>query len=323
MSKPANTVAIGAFVTGAVAILITLLFLLSGNAFRGNMEYSVLLFDGSVKGLKVGAPVAFKGVNIGQVTAIDLVLDTDTYQVMMPVTVRINEDKVLKTGANKDEDSMHHLLKRGMRGQLKTQSLLTGLLYIQLDFHPESDLNYFDYETELVQIPTIPTDMERLSRNLEDLNFDKLFREVESSIAGLNTLINNPESQSLTGNLNQTLLAVQQLSETLNGQIETLSPQVEQLLTHSDETVQLLNGELPQLTDSADAALIQLNATLAAAQVTLGNVDYTLSDDSAVLYDIRQAANELTAAGRALQALAETLETQPESLLKGKSPLGN
>jgi paraquat-inducible protein B len=323
MTRPVNTLAIGGFVLGAALILFGLAFYLGGNAFRGDTDKVVMVFDGSVKGLKIGAPVAFKGVQIGEVTRISVVVDTDSYDVIMPVEVRINNSRIRKIGSAQDENSFVHLLKKGMRAQLQTQSLLTGLLYIQLDFHPDSEIRVFDYETDLVHVPTIPTDMERLTRHLDNIDFGKLLEGIEATIDGMDKFINDPETRALAGNLNETLDALAQLSGRLRAEIDEVSPGFNQLISNTDETMQLLHQELPALTQSAQASLEELTAALQAAQTTLGHVDYTLSDDSAVLYDVRKAANELGAASRALQSLAETLETQPESLLKGKSPLGN
>jgi paraquat-inducible protein B len=236
--------------------------------------------------------------------------------------VRIDDRRIRKIGSNQDEDSFQHLMKKGMRAQLQLQSLLTGLLYIQLDFHPEREINYFNYESELQQVPTIATDMERFSRHLEEIDFGKLLDDVQATIHGIDLIINDPETRALTGNLNETLDALAQLSTRLRAEIDEVSPGFNQLISNTDKTVQQINRDLPKLTASAQQSLEQLTIALQAAQTTLANVDYTLSDDSAVLYDVRKAANELGAAGRALQSLAETLETQPESLLKGKSPLG-
>ena len=323
MSKQVNTVAIGGFVVGALLILLGLAFYIGGGAFRGNSDRAVLVFDGNVKGLKVGAPVAFKGVQIGEVVDIDLVLDTDTYEVMMPVEVRIFEDRVVKIGANQDEDSTEHLLNAGMRGQLQLQSLLTGLLYVQLDFFPDSKVRSFPYETDLDQIPTIQTDLERISRNLQDLDIGNFLQNGRDIIEGLNKLVNDADTQALAGNLNETLTAIEQLSSRLRQEIEAVSPGVNQLIAQGNTTLGTVNQELPALSESAQESMKELNLALEEARSTLEGVDYLLSDDSAVIYDVRQAAQELSAAGRALQSLAETLETQPESILRGKSPLGN
>ncbi len=323
MSKPVNTVAIGAFVTGAMVIFFSLAFYLGGSVFNRDSQTVIMIFDGSVKGLKIGAPVAFKGVQIGEVTSIDIVLDTDSYEVFMPVEIRFSDSRIKKIGSNKDEDSFVHLLERGMRAQLQLQSLLTGLLYIQLDFHPDREAIYIDYETELVQVPTIPTDMERISRNLQNMDLGKIVAGVEGAISGLEKILNDPQTQALTGNANDSMAAIRELSARLKSEIDTLSPGINSLVSNADGTMAELNKQIPQLSADARVTMEQFTATLATAQQALDSVDYILSDDSAVLYDIRNAAKELGAAGRSLQSLAETLETQPESLLRGKSPLGN
>jgi paraquat-inducible protein B len=335
MSKPVNTVALGGFVVGAFLILFAALFYLSGNVFNRNSEAGLMVFDGSVKGLKVGAPVAFKGVQIGEVTDFDVIVDLDTYEVLTPVGVRIYSDRVIGiSGGEIVKDSDYEptpaLIERGLRAQLQLQSLLTGLLYIQLDFHPGTeprftakDLAKYDISEDINIVPTIPTDFERMARGLQEIDFSALADNVQTTLNGLDRLINDPDLQALPEDISSTLAAIEDLSRRLDGEIQTLSPGVNELVTEAGGTMKTLNADMPQLSADAQNALREVAAALAAAETTLGNVDYLLSDDSAVLYEITKAAQELAAAGRSLQSLAETLETQPESLLKGKSPLGN
>ncbi|MEP5764782.1 MAG: MlaD family protein [Halieaceae bacterium] len=329
MSKPVNTVAIGAFVAGAAVILFSLAFYLGGSAFRGDSSRGLLIFDGSIKGLNIGAPVAFKGVQIGEVTGIHLVIDPSNYDVLTPVEIKIDINRIKRIGGvDAREDELQSLIDRGLRAQLQKQSLLTGLLYVQFDYYPNSELRYtaddFNIEDDdIVVMPTIPTDMERLSRSLDNIDLGKMVDDISAALAGVDKLINDPETQALPGNLNQSLLAIEALSTRLKTEIDTLSPDVQNLVAGADATVQELNRELPELSKSARRTMDELTAALQTAESTLDSVNYLLSDDSAVLYDVRNAAQELSAAGRALQSLAETLETQPESLLRGKSPLGN
>lgn len=335
MSKSTNTLAIGAFVVGAFLILFSALFYLSGNVFNRNTEMALMVFDGSVKGLKVGAPLAFKGVQIGEVTNFDVIVDLETYDVLTPVEARIYTDRVKGVRAGElvdddDFDASAALIERGLRAQLQVQSLLTGLLYIQLDFHPNQparytaeDLSKYDLPTDVQIVPTIPTDLERLARSLEEFDFRALTDNIEKTLAGIDRFVNDPDFQGMPENINGTLAAIEQLSSRLDGELAAIGPDLRSLAANSSGAMKTLNQDMPELSANAKQSLAELAAALDAAETTLGNVDYLLSEDSATLYEITKAARELGAAGRAMQSLAETLETQPESLLKGKSPLGN
>ena len=93
MSEKPHTVAIGAFVLGAILIAIATMLLLMGSGF-GTKETVVMVFDGSVKGLSVGAPLALRGVKVGEVTDIDLVLDSDTASATMIVEANFNKNNI-------------------------------------------------------------------------------------------------------------------------------------------------------------------------------------------------------------------------------------
>jgi paraquat-inducible protein B len=323
MSQKANTVIVGLFVVGAVGLLVAAAFFISGAAFGEQRTRALLVFDGSVKGLKVGAPVAFKGVQIGQVTKIDLLLDTTTYEVMMPVEIELVTGRIKRVGENVALDSTQPLVDRGMRGQLQLQSLLTGLLYVQMDFYPGSELRYSNIDSDLPELPTIPTDLERISRSLDQFDFSAALNGLDNIVSGLDKIINSSASRQLPANLNQSLDSMNRLTDQLQGDLAALTPVLTSLVGNTDVAVQDFNRDLATLTQGLEKSLAELDGTLAAARTTLDNVDYTLSEDSAVLYDVREASRELARAGRALQRLAETLEERPESILRGKSPLGN
>lgn len=327
MSKPVSAVSIGAFVVGAFLILFAMLFLLSGDLFNRNVDQSLVVFDGSIKGLNVGAPVAFKGVPIGEVVGFDVVVDPDSYDVLTPVLLRVDRNRIRYTDEERrSEVDINELIGRGLRAQLQTQSLLTGLLYVQLDFHPGSEerfneemlRNRYDVPDDYIIVPTIPTDFERLANSLQEIDFGKLTRGITHALEGIDRLMNDEDLQSMPEQVNATLAAIEELSRNLDREVATLSPGVTELIANTNTTVGTLNQDLPQLSAGADQALEELSQTLQSAQQALDNMQHLLSDDSAVLYDLRKAANEMSAAGRSLQSLAETLETQPEALLRGK-----
>ena len=318
MSDKPHSVAIGAFVVGALLIAITVVIFMLGSGF-GNREKIVMAFDGSVKGLNIGAPVALRGVQVGQVTNVNVILDADSLDLIMLVEADFYEDNIKRVGKNPN-DITEELIQRGLRAQLNTQSLLTGLLYIQLDFHPNSKLILReDIESPYFQFPTIPTDLERIARKLQSLDFTKVADNLESVSAGLNSLVNNVSMQNLPGNVQTTLASLTALSDQLAQQLATSMPKVDKVLDGAATTVASANRELPAFSKALRDNLNALNDAVSAFEQVMIDVDGMVSPDSATNYQLNQALRELTLAGRAIQLLAKTLEEQPEALLRGRS----
>jgi paraquat-inducible protein B len=310
MSEKPHTVAIGAFIVGALLIaLATVLFVL-GSGF-GDKEKVIMVFDGSVKGLNVGAPLALRGVQVGQVTKIELILDSDNVELIMLVEADFHSKNIRRQGSV-TADLTEELIARGLRAQLNSQSLLTGLLYIQMDFHPGSDLNLADIDSPYFQFPTVPTDLERITKKLQDLDISKLVDDLEGIAKGLNIFVSSDEFQGMPADLATTLDSLTGLSNQLQQQLATTGPKVDQMLDGA-------NTQLPRLSDMVASNLETINDATVAFEKTMTDIEGLVAYDSATLYRLNQALQELTRAGRALQLLAKTLEEQPESLIRGKS----
>ena len=162
----------------------------------GKAQYLALRFDQAMRGLKVGAPVEFLGVEIGRVVAVKL--DFDEVKRSFPVNVgiviypqrlgRAHEKmlKVLQHDPN-DEASAAKLIgtfiDNGLRAQARSGNLLTGQLYIALDFFPKAEKVAFDPTARPVVIPTIPGSLELLQEQLQTM-VDKLNRLPLERIAG-------------------------------------------------------------------------------------------------------------------------------------------
>src|SRR5215472_16604882 len=154
MGKKISPAVIGAFVVASLAILIvTLVVVGAGKMFRRPTRF-ICMFTGNLNGLKIGAPVKVRGVQIGEVSAIRLRLIIDL------------DPKMLKERgavAALDQRGVQDWIKRGMRAQLQTESLLTGLLYIDLDIHKGNEPNFILQPGGPYQeIPTVPTDLAQL-----------------------------------------------------------------------------------------------------------------------------------------------------------------
>lgn len=317
MSEQPHTVAIGAFIIGALLIATTTVIFVLGSGLGSDRDKVVMVFDGSVKGLTVGAPVALRGVQIGQVTGIELILDSDTVELIMEVEAEISGDNIRRSGSRTDELT-EELISRGLRAQLNSQSMLTGLLYIQLDFHPDSELALADIESEYLQIPTIPTELERITRQVESLDLGQLASDLQATAAGLNAFTTSEKFQALPESLNTTLQAVTDLGKRLDAQIASSGPQLDRVLETTNTTVGKINAEVPRLSQSARDSLTRLNGAIASFEQTMTEMKHLIDADSPTTYQLNQAMRELALAGKALQSLAKSLEEQPESLIRGR-----
>jgi paraquat-inducible protein B len=321
MSRHANPTLIGAFVVGAVILAIVAVLLLSSGDLFVQKPRFVLYFKGSVKGLNVGSPVTFRGVNIGTVTNIQLVMGMSKADIRIPVTVEINpanflvSQHMIKEMSKSLKETLGTQINAGLRAQLQLQSLLTGQLFIQLDFYPGTPVNLVG-DDRYPEIPTIPTPIEKITRKLEDFPVDQVMNNITSISEGLNKLINSPELHQAVQSLNEALEQINQLvkSPELHESITSLHAALDDLGSLArkiDRRVDPLSAELQATLDETRHAMTQARATLESAQ--------HLAGDEKLLYALDNALAEITAAARSVRDLSDFLERQPQSLLRGKS----
>lgn len=317
MSDDIRHTAIGAFVVGAIVISIAVLLFINQGGFGRDRTEVVMVFDSSVRGLKVGAPVAFRGVQIGQVTDINLIFDTNKIDLSTEVEAQITPDNITVVGLD-EEEYFDELVADGMRAQLLSQSLLTGLLFVQLDFHDDAELRLPPVTTDALQIPTIPTELERLSRNLESVDVEKLIKDVQATITGINQFITSDQFQALPEDLHRALASVETLARDLDTRLAGTIVRLDTVLDGADATVGAVRAQVPDLAGRLQHSLDQFDKAMVGMNSTLNGLDYAVSDDSPTLHRVNEAITELARAGRALQTLAHTLEQHPEALLRGR-----
>lgn len=317
MSDRSSNVMVGAFVVGAMIIITVGALFFAGGGLGGERRKAVMIFEGSLYGLTVGAPVALRGVTIGQVTDIDLILKRDTGEVTMAVEAEIDPSSMVLVGSA-SESITDELVHAGLRAQLNTQSLLTGLLYIQLDFFPNTEPDIKPFDSPHPQIPTIPTEFEQLREKLEEVDFGDIAENIDRIAQGMDNFLNSDDMQALPSTMRSALESLQETSETLNSMFGDNAERVARLLDEGGNTLETLNAELPQITGAIDGALLQLNGALSSADATLKSLEEASAPTSPTRRQLSQAMHELSLAARALRSLARSLEEHPEALLRGR-----
>src|SRR5262249_9472441 len=160
----------------------------SGRFFADTTPF-VLYFTGSVDGLSVGSPVKFKGVEIGAVKSVQLDLGEEA---RIPVWIVIDNKKIIARGAEgfaKDPTLLQAAIGRGLRAQPNAQGIVTGLLFVQLDYHPETPATFVSPPAEQAnEIPTIPTTLEQAQQaaseiiaNLKNFDFEAFGKSLRAA----------------------------------------------------------------------------------------------------------------------------------------------
>ena len=317
MNERRSSLLVGTFVVGALLITAVGAIFLAGGGLGQERAKVVMVFDGSLRGLSVGAPIALRGVTIGQVTDIDLILDADHASVTMEVVGEI-DPMSMRVEGSVPETLGEELVGRGLRAQLNSQSLLTGLLYVQLDFHPETEGNLVPTMAPYVQIPTIPTELELLRQSLQKIDYLAIAENVDRIARGLDALVNSEDMQALPGSLRQSMDALQVASTRLEETIERSGPTLDDLLAEGQNTLAEINRQLPSLGDRLAGSLDGLDTAIASAAATMDRLEAAAAPDSTPRRQLAQTIQELSLAARALRSLARSLEEHPEALLRGR-----
>ncbi|HEY8240795.1 MAG TPA: MlaD family protein [Kiritimatiellia bacterium] len=305
MSKKANPVAIGAFVMGALALTVIGLLLFGGGKFLKEKQTFVLYFEEPLGGLDVGAPVDFQGVRVGTVTDVRIVIDHDTGQIRLPVIIDFEPDRAAHWGdktRTTPEQRAAAYLKRGLRARLGSQSLVTGKLKVELGFFPDTPLklvkNPYDPYAE---IPTIPGPFTQFKAELDKLPLEEIVVDAHRTMAGINRIVNSPAMQSLGTNINELAINMGALTRKLEALPLGETLEDFRTVTRSREFLD---------------AITNLNGTLEASQVLLRKME---RESGPLQVELFAAMNEMARASDSLRQLAETIELQPESILRGKS----
>jgi paraquat-inducible protein B len=246
----------------------------------GKAQYLGLRFDQALRGLKVGAPVEFLGMEFGKVVSVTL--DFDAKKRSFPVNVGIviypqrlgqAHSKMLEALKHDPDDEaagvrlMGSFIENGLRAQARSGNLLTGQLYIALDFYPKAEKVVFDPTARPVIIPTIPGSLEQLQEKLE----------------GMVNKINQLPIERIAGNLDGNLVELRK------------------------SLVQFNARTLPGV-----------QTTLADVSKTLQSASSTLADDSPQREQLTQTLDELGRMSRSLRELSDYLGRHPESLIRGR-----
>ena len=315
MSAPTNHWKLGAFVVGSVLVGLTAAVVLAAQALQVVTVSYKSYFDEAVTGLELGSPVSFRGVKIGNVSAIDVAPDRRHVEITYSLGVAVLKRLGLAGETNGKETKI--VVPPDLRVQIASTGL-TGTRYLQIDFFntgggPPADLPFPVPEN---YIPATPSTM----KNLEDAvvravdMIPDLANELGGVIARVNVILDDVNRRNLPGKTAATLSNTNVLLASLQGKLDQL--QVEELSRNAAATLKGASAALAKMNRVLDR-LDAEDGLLASVQRTADSLNDVAGPRLGENLD--ETGRDLREAATAVRQLVDALQRDPDMLLKGKA----
>jgi paraquat-inducible protein B len=325
MSIRANPTAIGLFMIGAILLTVTGVVTLASRAWFGDRHTFVSYFEESVNGLEEGAPVKFQGVPVGTVSELLIQIDQVDKTFLVPVEYEIDITRLtteLGEFLQLDEDEvLQQQIADGLRAQLQMESIVTGLLYIELTYRPAADRPQRVARTSIhPEIPTTPSLLAAFGTEAGSLVADVLqilFRVNEMleevDMVEINTAV-VASAQAI-----ERLVGSEELQEAIN-QVPEMAAQLNRTLGEAEVLIHRIEAGIDPLQTGMEGTMEEATATLRAAREAIDETRGFMTTDSEIGYGLEQTLTSLREAAEALRVLAISLERDPDMLIRGASP---
>ncbi|NYH25890.1 PqiB family protein [Paraburkholderia bryophila] len=219
----------------------------------------VMKFTQSLRGLTVGAPVDFRGIQLGEVTRIGVEFDPKTREFTLPVALNLYPERlgrrylesVQHSDTNAGKALLLKLVASGLRGQLRTGNLLTNQLYIALDMFPKAPPARVDLNVQPIELPTVPNTLEELqvqiadiAKKLDQVPFEQLGHNLNEALQNADRLLRQLDTQ-LTPQARDTLASAEKTFSAANAVLQQDSPMqadMHEALTQLTQTLRSLNA---------------------------------------------------------------------------------
>ena len=331
MSKPVNPYTIGAFLVGSLTLLIAAILIFGGGQMLKKKTEYVIYFDSALNGLNVGAPVKLQGVQIGSVKEISLELNQKASRITKPVVIEIDPEAVLDSSGHpfqaaatlkQRQQNAKQLIDMGLKAQLQTQSLLTGLLYVEFNFYRNeplkmTGLNYKD----LPELPAVPTTADQLKNTADEmltkfrqLPIEDIVRDLAATLKEVRDIATSDELKKNRAALSKTLAETEKLVADLNRNLTPLLTTMNGTVTDTRTMVQEFTHEMRPVLAATEKTLATATSVLQESKHTLGSVEAIAAPDA----PLWQSLEALRNAAQSTKNLTDYLERHPDSIIYGK-----
>lgn len=328
MSKRANPATIGIFICVGLALGIGAILLFSSAKWFSKTQKYILYFDESVLGLSPGAPVKFRGVTIGSVSEVLIHHNQSERDRAMPVIIEVDHS-LLKTKNDStidlsDQQTFRRMITNGLRGTIEAQSIVTGLLYVELEFHGRAaPAEYHQEKQEYLEIPTQQTKIQLLIENIADIDFKQLLSQFTTLAGNLQTNLGALNMTEINEGLTNLLTKLNQLvrSDDLTNAVISLHKTLDKLSARIDPLADEAQGTLADarkaIGDARDA-IGDAKKSLAHLDETVQSARDAIAPQASLRRELTSTLQDISEAARAVSALADFLNRNPNALISGR-----
>lgn len=309
MSKSSSPIAIGSFVIGALVLIVVGVLVFSSGKFFTTTFTVVAVFPEGIQGLQVDSAVEFRGVPVGKVKAIKLLLGNAEADISVPVYLELTEGvvvtgdteaPVISRSEQEFRVGMEQLVKKGLRARLKQKSMVTGQMVVSLDYEPATSADLTGIDKRFLEIPTIASATTKMFRVLQDLPLQKLLDRAIHTLDGVDQFVRSEGVRDVVSN------------------VGGLAEQATTTITRLDKNMQTLSKSATGVMRDAKTAMRTVDGVLRSVNGITDNVNSMVSRKSAMRGNLEDGLAEMAGAARSLRILADYLEQHPDAIIKGK-----
>ena len=334
MKNNANSLAIGMFVLGAALIAVAGVIIFGAAKFFEDDKLFASRFSETVNGLDVGAPVKFRGVKIGKVERIAITSQKaawnkktdreDMVLVIYSIDLNLLKRRMRDTDNVSGEKWIRMRVKDGLRAKLNYQSIVTGMLYVELDYlekqNPELELRE---SHGILGIPSEPSGLSEMMKSMQDsiasisrIDFVSLFNNANALIVNLNKKVTEIDAKNLT----DTAVLTMRSADAFLRNADSLASSAKVTLGNVDATLDNVDAALASADKNLTFLSRDLSKTLAVIDRFVSNIASMTDENSQLRFELVSLLNTLRNSVKTFGNLADYIQRNPNAILTGKSP---
>jgi len=321
--------AVGAFMVGALAIVVVAILFFGGGDVFAPKTKAVVFFEGSVGGLSRGAPVTFRGVQVGSVSSVALVVDPASMWARIPVYLQLDPDRVTLVNGQTRQPLLRGLIKAGLRAKLVSQSLVTGQMLVELDLDPDTPARFVGGAvSDIPEIPAVRSELQELTQQLTQAPIAETIAQARRTLAAIEQVANKIDAQidPLSVSALRVLDDAQRALDSAHHTFDVAGASIERVQQDASGALGEVHGlaqdgrvQLAGRGQELKIDLLAVKQALAAFDGLMRSASSLVAPHTRARDDFEAMLRDLAAAASTLRGFTQTVDRNPTIILRGRA----